>query len=210
MKKSKKVISLAEAAKLSTYNQDYLGSLIRKGEIKAQKIGRGYFTTEEEVKNFLLKQKKLSPEKIDKVISLAEAAKLSSYNQDYLGFLIRKGEIKGEKIGRAYFSTEEEIKDFHLKQKKLPSEKIDKIISLAEAAKPSGYNQDYLGSLIRKGDIKAQKIGRGYFTTEEEIKNFLFKQKNYNQKPAILKILSRQYALNILIVVLAVSVFLFG
>ena len=150
MKKSKKVISLAEAAKLSTYNQDYLGSLIRKGEIKAQKIGRGYFTTEEEVKNFLLKQKKLSPEKIDKVISLAEAAKLSTYNQDYLGSLIRKGEIKGEKIGRAYF------------------------------------------------------------TTEGEIQSFLLKQKNKHQETATPKIFPHQYARNILIAVLAVSVFLFG
>src|SRR3989338_4420490 len=57
MKKSKKVISLAEAAKLSEYNQDYLGSLIRRGEIKGEKIGRSYFTTEEEIKNFLFEQK---------------------------------------------------------------------------------------------------------------------------------------------------------
>ncbi|HEU0085344.1 MAG TPA: hypothetical protein VFQ59_00060 [Candidatus Paceibacterota bacterium] len=54
---------------------------------------------------------------------------------------------------------------------------LKKVISLREASKMSGYNQDYLGSLIRKGEIKATKIGRSYFTTEEEIKNYIFAQK---------------------------------
>src|SRR3989344_4345008 len=145
--------------------------------------------------------------KSKKVISLTEAAKLSEYNQDYLGSLIRKGEIKGEKIGRSYFTTEEEIKNFLFKQK-IPDKEIasDKVISLTEAAKLSEYNQDYLGSLIRKGEIKGEKIGRSYFTTEEEIKNFLFKQKIPDKKPTVRDFFSRHYTSTIFVNALTILI----
>ncbi|MDP4000812.1 MAG: NYN domain-containing protein [bacterium] len=38
-------------------------------------------------------------------------------------------------------------------------------ISLAEAAKLTGYNQDYLGQLARSGKLEAKKIGRNWVTT---------------------------------------------
>jgi hypothetical protein len=54
---------------------------------------------------------------------------------------------------------------------------LKKFITLNQAAKKSGYTQDYLGWLIRKGEIKGLKVGRNWCTTENEIKNYLFKQK---------------------------------
>jgi hypothetical protein len=62
---------------------------------------------------------------------------------------------------------------------------LKKVISLNQASKISGYNQDYLGSLIRKGEIRGQKMGRVWFTTEEEIKTFLMKQKIRNKEAAL-------------------------
>src|SRR3990167_6357320 len=56
-------------------------------------------------------------------------------------------------------------------------ENIRKVISLHQASKISGYHQDYLSSLIRKNEIKGEKMGGNWFTTEEEIKNYIFKQK---------------------------------
>jgi excisionase family DNA binding protein len=49
---------------------------------------------------------------------------------------------------------------------------MEKYISLKQAAEISGYHQDYLGQLIRKGKIKGKKIGRDWFILEEEIKKF--------------------------------------
>ena len=40
---------------------------------------------------------------------------------------------------------------------------------MAEAAKLTGYNQDYLGQLARSGKLKAKKIGRNWITTLEAI-----------------------------------------
>ena len=56
-------------------------------------------------------------------------------------------------------------------------EQLKKVISLNQAARISGYTQDYLGYLLRKGEMKGKKIGNSWFTTEAEIKNYIFKQK---------------------------------
>lgn len=54
---------------------------------------------------------------------------------------------------------------------------LKKVISLNQAAQISGYTQDYLGYLMRQGEIKGLKKGRVWFTTEEDIKDYLFKKK---------------------------------
>ena len=61
-------------------------------------------------------------------------------------------------------------------------ESLNKFISLSQASKISGYHQDYLSSLIRKKEIKGEKMGGNWLTTEEEIRNYIFKQKIRNKK----------------------------
>ncbi len=46
-------------------------------------------------------------------------------------------------------------------------------ISLAQAARLSGYHQDYLGQLCRAGKLQATKMGRTWFTTERSVRDFL-------------------------------------
>ena len=58
---------------------------------------------------------------------------------------------------------------------------LKEAISLSYASKISGYHQDYLSSLIRKNEIKGEKIGGSWFTTEEEVRNYIFKQKIRNK-----------------------------
>lgn len=64
-------------------------------------------------------------------------------------------------------------------------ESFKKVISLNQAAQISGYTQDYLGYLIRTGEMKGTKKGRAWFTTEEEVKNYLFKKKVRSREFAI-------------------------
>ena len=54
---------------------------------------------------------------------------------------------------------------------------VKDFISLKEASSISGYHPDYLSALIRKGEIEGEKVGRNWVTTEEEIRNYIFKQK---------------------------------
>ncbi|MFA6437590.1 MAG: hypothetical protein WC242_05245 [Candidatus Paceibacterota bacterium] len=48
-------------------------------------------------------------------------------------------------------------------------------IPLHEAARVYGYTRDHLGYLIRKGDLKGEKLGSFYFTTHEWVKNYVLK-----------------------------------
>jgi len=79
-------------------------------------------------------------------------------------------------------------------------ELLKKIISLHEAAQISGYTQDYLGYLIRNNEIKGVKKGRVWFTTEEEVKNYIFKKKIRSKKFAIRDFFSRKRSKNIFII----------
>lgn len=85
-------------------------------------------------------------------------------------------------------------------------ESLKKIISLNQASKLSGYSQDYLGSLIRKGEIKGIKKGRTWFTTEEEVKNYIFKKKVRRQEFAIKDFFSPTRSRNIIIATLIVFI----
>jgi hypothetical protein len=69
-------------------------------------------------------------------------------------------------------------------------ENLKKVISLSEASKIYGYHSDYLSSLIRKGEIKGKKVGGNWFTTEEAIKEYLFKQKVRHKKFALVDFFS--------------------
>lgn len=85
---------------------------------------------------------------------------------------------------------------------------LKKVISLNQAAQFSGYSQDYLGFLIRKGEIKGTKKGRAWFTTEEEVKNYLFKKKVQHKEFAIKDFFSPTRSKNI--VVAAIIIFIGG
>ena len=96
-------------------------------------------------------------------------------------------------------------------------ENLKKIVSLNQASKIFGYHSDYLSALIRKGEIKGEKIGGSWFTTEEEMKNYIFKQKIRHKKFAILDFLSQKRTRNIFIVsviiflgLLSIDIYLYG
>lgn len=49
-------------------------------------------------------------DKLDNLITLREASKISGYNSDYLGYLIREGKMNGRKVGRNWMTTTEDVK----------------------------------------------------------------------------------------------------
>ena len=78
-------------------------------------------------------------------------------------------------------------------------ENLKKVVSLSQASKITGYHSDYLSALIRKGEIKGEKVGGSWFTTEEEINNYIFKQKIRHKKFAIGEFLSQKRTQKILV-----------
>lgn len=85
-------------------------------------------------------------------------------------------------------------------------ESLKKVISLNQAAQLSGYTQDYLGFLVRKGEIKGMKKGRTWFTTEEEVKNYIFKKKVRQNKFAFGDFFSPTRTRNIIVATIIVFI----
>jgi len=83
---------------------------------------------------------------------------------------------------------------------------LKNVISLNQAAQISGYTQDYLGYLIRSGEMKGVKKGRAWFTTEEEIKNYLFKKKVRRKEFAIKEFFSPSRTKNIIIAAIIIFI----
>ncbi|MDO8601050.1 MAG: hypothetical protein Q7R46_00025, partial [bacterium] len=125
-------------------------------------------------------------------LPLRQVGEITGYAPDYIGFLIRKGEIIGKKkyANFSWLISPDEIIKYCKKNTTLESRETflllrKKFLSLKEAAKLSGYSSDYMGSLIRTGKIKGKEIysGLSWFTTIEEIK----KHKNkYGGEEALL------------------------
>jgi hypothetical protein len=77
----------------------------------------------------------------EQLISLNDASKPTPYSSDYLGLLVRKGRLKGEKIGGKWFTTKEAV-DAYMKQ----------------AAEASYEHQESLNVRIPAEEIKKARV----------------------------------------------------
>jgi hypothetical protein len=138
IKLRKKYINLQEAARTSGYSSDYIGCLIRNGKIKGKKIytNASWQVSSKEIMEYCRKNKGLDIRDTlllkKKDLFLKEAAQISGYAPDYIGYLIRKGKIPGKKVysGPAWLTTEKAIKKYQEKSE-IKNEKL-KIGSVRE------------------------------------------------------------------------------
>jgi len=92
-------------------------------------------------------------------ISLAEAAELTEYKQDYLGLLCRRRKLKGKKIGRNWVTTKEWVFEYVENVKK--TESSDRNAALAKAIKNQGGKEFLKGG--EKSDSQSRpKANIGY------------------------------------------------
>lgn len=56
--------------------------------------------------------------RLDDLISLREASDLSGLSQPHLALLIRRGELRGKKIGRNWVTTAQAVNEYLAKEKK--------------------------------------------------------------------------------------------
>lgn len=85
-----------------------------------------------------------------KLISLRDASKMTPYSQDYLGLLVRKGRLFGEKIGGKIFTTEEAVKGYMQRTAEASYEHQQKLnVEIqAEEIKKAGINLKWAFSLL--------------------------------------------------------------
>ncbi|KPJ71744.1 hypothetical protein AMJ50_00130, partial [Parcubacteria bacterium DG_74_3] len=93
-------LSLREAARILGYNPDYIGYLIREGQIRGKKTHKNFSwrVNTQSVIEYCYERRRGVKNIDKKEVSLVEAAKISGYAPDYIGYLIRQGKIKGRKV----------------------------------------------------------------------------------------------------------------
>jgi hypothetical protein len=59
---------------------------------------------------------------------------------------------------------------------------VDELISTNEAASISGFSQEHIALLLRKGEIWGKKIGRNWVTTKRAVQEYLARDRRPGPK----------------------------
>lgn len=120
-------VSSKRAAEISGYAQDYVGQLARSGAIDAKRIGGLWYISLSSIESHKKKTETVAKEQLaakremqrepDTIISFegrdyvsaARAAKVSGYNQDYVGQLARSGKILSRQVGSRWYVDRESL-----------------------------------------------------------------------------------------------------
>lgn len=108
-----------KAASISGYAQDYIGQLARGGAIEAQRVGGLWYVAIDSLEAYQKNAGQFTPtpptnaapKDLDTVVSFdgkdyvsaSRAAKITGYNQDYIGQLARSGKILSRQIGNRWY-----------------------------------------------------------------------------------------------------------
>jgi hypothetical protein len=118
----KTYVSSRRAATQTGYAQDYIGQLARSGQIDAQRVGGLWYVTidslagyQRNAASYVPAQPQKTQQDLDAIVSFdgkdyisaSRAAKLSGYNQDYIGQLARSGKILSRQIGNRWYIDRE-------------------------------------------------------------------------------------------------------
>ncbi|MFZ3020018.1 MAG: helix-turn-helix domain-containing protein [Minisyncoccia bacterium] len=133
----KKYISSKRASKISRYNQDYIGQLIRDSKLDAKRVGRSWFVSQESL-------------------------------EKHLGKIKGVEDFKLEKQKTSQTNSAQESKPLYLEGKKF--------ISSKEASDISGYSRDYIGQLVRKSALEAKMVGRLWYVSKPSLEKHIQKQ----------------------------------
>lgn len=114
----KEYVSARRASEETGYARDYIGQLARKGLIGAQRVGGLWYVSLESLKGYRANADSYTPvppvqqpNDLDTIVSFdgkdyvsaSRAAKLSGYNQDYIGQLARAGKILSRQVGNRWY-----------------------------------------------------------------------------------------------------------
>lgn len=120
----KSYVSSKRASVLSGYAQDYIGQLARGGLIDAQRVGGLWYVAMDSLNGYRTNSEGYKPQppvavavgaEAESVVSFdgkdyvtaSRAAKLTGYNQDYVGQLARAGKILSRQIGNRWYVDRE-------------------------------------------------------------------------------------------------------
>ncbi len=161
-------ISTAELAKLLGISPVAVFKRIKKGQIKAVKIGRSYaidkYSLEAQFPSFAQSKKDFK-----EYISVMEAAQVLGVSRGTIFNQIKTCSLEAKKVGRHYVIDKSLI--VKGKAQELCHEMVvgKEYVSVPELAGILGISRIAVFKKIKKGQINARKVGRHYAIAKEEV-----------------------------------------
>ncbi len=155
-------VSSKKAAAATGYAQDYIGQLARGGLIEAQRVGGLWYVRLDSLTGYKANAADFKPQQPQSspaydpesivsfdgkdYISASRAAKVTGYNQDYIGQLARSGKILSRQIGnRWYVDREGLVAHKNDKDKLLAAVQVESV-GLARISAPEALRGEYAGA----------------------------------------------------------------
>lgn len=166
---SSEYISIADLAKQLGISRIAVYQRIKAGKIKATKAGRNYIISAQDIPSKPKTKKKELLTDVKQYISVPELAKKLGVSRVDVWQKVMSGKIKAEKIGRNYVvdtqSIYSDMKPSQFKSKQLANE----YISIPALAREMNVSRITIFNKVKRGEIKAQKIGRNYVICKKDL-----------------------------------------
>ncbi|MCA9402350.1 MAG: excisionase family DNA-binding protein [Candidatus Omnitrophica bacterium] len=155
-------VSVMQAAALLNVDRKTVLNKIKRGELPAQRVGRHYVLPKSAL------QAPEAPAAPRAYVSTVELAALTGDSRKTIFRKIKEGKIKARRVGRHYVIARDDIPLAGFAAKKTASGAGD-YLSVAEAAARLGISRIAVFKKIKKGQLRAERMGRSYAVLKAEV-----------------------------------------
>ena len=160
-------VSTAEIAKLLGISTVAVFKRIKKGQIKATKIGRSYAIPRSYVEEHF-PEHKIPTLEHGEYLSVIEAASILGISRIAVFKRIKSGQLPAKRVGRHYVIAKDDVVAPQEKIHIQPEMEKD-YYSIPELAAALGKSRITLFKQVKKGLIKAKKVGRHYVIKRSDL-----------------------------------------
>ena len=146
--------------------------------IRAEKIGRSYAISRSYIDKYYPKFPFRSSDQGD-YISVIQAAELLKISRIAVYKKVKAGQIKAEKIGRNFTVTAQQVFTVMPKEVIKPEILSKAYCSIPQLAKQWGVSRWVLYKRVKKGEIKAVRVGNMYVISKQYVKKHFAKAPNF-------------------------------
>jgi len=164
----KNYLSIIQAAEILGISRIAVYKKIKNQTLAAKRVGRHFVILKSEL---IKEDRELSPSHPAlqrEYVSVPEFAQITGTSRINIFNRIQKGTIKAHKVGRHYVIAREDVP---VEGKLLAKATIaaGRYMSVAQAAQRLGISRIAVFKKIKKGQMKAQKMGRSYAILKKEV-----------------------------------------
>ena len=166
----KDYLSIIQAAEILGISRIAVYKKIKNNTLAAKRVGRHFVILKSELIKENRELSRTHPALQRDHLSVVEFAQITGISRITIFNRIKKGMIKAHQVGRHYVIAREDVpvEGVLLAKAAISAERY---LSVAQVAKKLGISRIAVFKKIKKGQIKAQRMGRSYAILKEELRS---------------------------------------